>query len=310
MLHRFRAPDLGVHAGHDPQTLRKVLEVLRRRRYPLVSLEDVFQRLVAGEAPPSAGVVFTLDDGYAEQALVAGPIFADYDCPSTTFVTTGFLDGTEWFWWDRISYVLTHTDRPRVEFVLDGKPVTLECRDTVLRDRAVAGITEQCKRVSNDEKLAGIARLAAAAGVELPPLPPRGKQPMTWDDLRTAERYGMSFAPHTVTHPVLSRMTEEASRFELEESWRRLAEEAARPVKVFCYPNGGFQDFGPRETSCLASLGFLGAVVGVSGFASRTATRAERYEVRRFPYPEDPPHFLQYASGVERLKMIARGIRA
>ena len=32
-------------------------------------------------------VVFTMDDGYFDQATVGGAIFAEFDCPVTTFVS-------------------------------------------------------------------------------------------------------------------------------------------------------------------------------------------------------------------------------
>jgi peptidoglycan/xylan/chitin deacetylase (PgdA/CDA1 family) len=306
MLHRFRAPDLGVDAGHEPDQLRRGLEVLRRRGYPFVSLDRIFGQLAEGEPPPSGAVAFTLDDGYREQALVAGPIFAAFDCPVTTFVTTGFLDRKLWFWWDRVAQVFKHTRRRSIEVELNDGPVVLSCDDVSGRTRAEAEFVARCKAISDQEKHAAIARLAAAADVELPQSPPPWCQPMTWDELRRAEASGMAFGPHTVTHPVLSRTEDDASRLEIEESWRRVKAEATRPVGVFCYPNGGWQDFGPREVDTLRALGFLGAVVGVAGFARQAAAARARFTVRRFPYPEDAPHLIQYVSGIERFKMLVR----
>ena len=61
---------------------------------------------LSGDGPPlNRAVAFTIDDGYVEQATVAAPVFAEFDCPVTTFVTSGFLDRALWFWWDQIEYV-------------------------------------------------------------------------------------------------------------------------------------------------------------------------------------------------------------
>ena len=59
---------------------------------------------------------------------------------------------------------------------------------------------------------------------------------MTWDEARAAERNGMSFGPHTVTHPVLSQTTDDCLVQELGGSWQRLKDELANPVPVFCFP--------------------------------------------------------------------------
>src|SRR5689334_9960024 len=91
MAHRFCVPELGI-SGHDPQNLRAILSQLRRRRYDLISIEEIFRRLRERE-PLERAVAFTIDDGYYDVGQIAAPIFADFDCPVTVFVITDFLDG-------------------------------------------------------------------------------------------------------------------------------------------------------------------------------------------------------------------------
>jgi peptidoglycan/xylan/chitin deacetylase (PgdA/CDA1 family) len=307
-LHRFRDADHGVD-GIDPALLDRELAYLRRQRYELIGLEELFGRL-AGDGPPlHRAVAFTLDDGYLEQATVAAPVFARYDCPATAFVTTGFLDGTIWFWWDRIEYVFLNTRRCKVSIGLDGDGMRYSWEDDAGRRRAQVDFIRWCLRAPDAIKEAGIAALARSAEVEIPAGPPPRYRPMSWDQLRDCEWLGMRFGPHTVTHPILSRTTDEQSRRELVESWTRLKDEANRPVPVFSYPNGGLNDFGPREVSILEELNFLGAVVGVGGYADARAIRRdamERFRVRRFGYLGDLPHLIQCVAGVERLKQIIR----
>jgi peptidoglycan/xylan/chitin deacetylase (PgdA/CDA1 family) len=162
-------------------------------------------------------------------------------------VATGFLDGALWFWWDKIEYVFQHTTRKSIRLPLGDELLTLTWVDDGGRAEAQATLTEKCKRVPNDERLAAIARFAQLAEVEIPEAAPAHCAPMTWTHLRTCEDGGMSFGPHTVTHPILSRTTDEQARGEIAGSWTRLQEEALKPVPVFCYPNGGWDDFGRRE---------------------------------------------------------------
>ena len=119
----------------------------------------------------------------------------------------------------------------------------------------------------------------------------------------------MSFGPHTVTHPVLSRTTFDVAGYEITESWARLCAEARSPVPVFCYPNGGWDDFGDREIAVLRRLRFLGAVVGEPGYADALAFQRgqdDRFRVQRFGFPDGLPHMIQYVSGVERFKQMLR----
>jgi peptidoglycan/xylan/chitin deacetylase (PgdA/CDA1 family) len=306
MLHRFAVPDLGV-AGHDPERLRSALAGLRRDGYQLLSLRDLVRRLQDARAPLRKAVAFTIDDGYFDQSEVAGPVFAEFDCPVSTFVCTGFLDGELWMWWDRIETVFRQTRRRELRVPLGGSEWSGRWSDAAARLAAQDSFTEACKSVPDAEKLAAIDRLAAAAEVALPSAPPPAYAPMTWDQLRAAERRGMSFGPHTRTHPVLSRASDEQAPREIRESCERLAQEAADPDPIFCYPNGQRGDFGARETNALGELGLEAAVVGYPGYAERFEKGGEaQYRLRRFSYSEDPIEMVQVLTGFERMKALVR----
>jgi peptidoglycan/xylan/chitin deacetylase (PgdA/CDA1 family) len=306
MLHRFR--EAGGRPGHDVATLRGVLGYLRGRRWPLLSVEELLGRLER-EEPVSRAIAFTIDDGYEDHASVAAPLFAEFDCPVTTFVASGFLDGQLWFWWDRIEHVFRRTKLPRFTVELPGERFTCVLADAAARGEAKERFTGLCKHLAEAEKLSAIERLSGAADVEIPAAPPPEYAPMTWDQLRACERSGMSFGPHTVTHPILARTDDPTSAWEIEQSWMRLREEAGRPVPVFCYPNGQDGDFGARETATLARLGFLGAVVGTEGHATMRAFHAGdgRYRVPRYTECEDLTRVVYYASGLVRVRQMLRG---
>ncbi len=305
MLHRFTDPDRGI-SGDDPARVREMLAWLRRERYHLLSLPDLLRHLAAGSVPAQA-VVFTLDDGYAEQADVAGPLFAEFDCPVTTFVATGFLDRALWFWWDQIEYVFTHSTRARVTAALDGLALTYDLPDAASRRAAQAAFTAHCKTVPETHKLAWIRALAAAADVAVPAHAPERYAPMTWDELRACERRGMTFGPHTVTHPILARADDVQAQREIVESWARLRSEARVPAAVFAYPNGQHADFSARDFAVLREQG-LAAVTGVAGFATARRFRAPDgpLVVPRFAFPDSVPYLGQIVGGLERLKFLLR----
>ncbi len=307
-LHRLAMPELAFR-GQDPQLLRECLSYLRKHRYELLPLKEIFRRL-AGEGPPLRRAVgFTIDDGYLDQAEVGGPIFAEFDCPVTTFVCTGFLDRELWMWWDKIEYVFRHTSRPAVT-VGPGEGRTYRWENDTERSRAQYDFTEACKQLPDREKHAAIEDLAVRAEVELPGSAPDEYAPMSWQQLRSYARGSMSFGPHTVTHPILSRVSDDDVRWEIEHSAERLAAECENTDPIFCYPNGQQGDFGAREFRILEDLGFPGAVTGCPGYASAQGWNADphdRFRVRRFSYPGNLGDMLQCATGAERLKSILRG---
>ncbi len=309
MLHRFRNRDTGVE-GHDADQLRGTLEYLRRHRYNIIGVHELAHNLRCEGPPLDRTVVFTIDEGYQHQATSASTVFAAFDCPVTIFVTTGFLDGDIWFWWDQIEFLFSTVESRELTVPLSGTQLTYSCAsDTELR-RAAADFTSRCKHVAAADRLAGVAALAAAAAVDLPSRPPLKYAPMTWDQLRDCEKRGITFGPHSVTHPILARTSDEQSRRDLVESWNRLCGEASNPVPVFCYPNGEWEDFGEREIRTLDKMGLLGAVTAERGYAVTTGlqqTPLDAFKIRRFGYPDSLPDVIQTVCGLERLKEILRG---
>jgi peptidoglycan/xylan/chitin deacetylase (PgdA/CDA1 family) len=300
MLHRFRNPELGT-GGHDPDAVRALLGQLRRDGFRFATLRSVFEALQAGE-PLDGAIAFTIDDGYADQAHVAGPLFAEFDCPVSTFLCTGFLDGQFWMWWDRIEYALERT--PRRQLDLPG--LALRWTDDAGRASEQLRAVEHVKRLPEAQKRPFVDALAAQAEVELPASPPARYAPMSWDDARKCEAQGMSFGPHTLTHAILSTADAEQARREIDGSRQRLAQELRSPDPIFCYPNGQADDFGSRECGILASLGFAGAVTGLPGHAEAGSGNDWLYRIRRFSFPENRDDLLQCVSGFEQLKASLR----
>ena len=304
-LHRFAAYG---RPGHDPESLARNLEWLRRRRYHVVSLMDLITRVRREDRNPRGTVVFTVDDGYADFAEVAAPVFARYDCPVTVFLITGFLDGGLWLWWDRVRYALDHTPHRSLAFPLPERTIQYSWNDPASLLRTCRDLINRLKVLPNEEREAAHREIEARLEVELPRSPPAEFGPMTWDQVRALSGNGVSFGPHTVTHPILARTTDEQSRQEIQGSWQRLKEQVPDPVPVFCWPNGDPTSFGPREVRYAAQAGMLAGLSTVQAPLTRRQWESNggAFAVPRYAYPQQADDFAQVVSGLERLKAIAR----
>lgn len=300
MLHRFSAPEGGVH-GHDPEALRRNLAHLRKRRYELISVKEVFRRLGDRE-PLKRAVAFTIDDGYFDHARIAAPIFAEFECPVTAFVATGFLDGKIWFWWDQLTHIFESTKRKQLTARVGDQTVEYKLGSAADRAEQCWNLNVLCQNATEANRQTCVEELSREADVELPATPPARFAPMSWDEARKLEKRGMSFGPHTVTHPVLTGTPDAQAEFEIAESWKRVSEEVTEPVPVFCYPNGRLRDFGDRDVAVIRRLGLNGAVVGQVG-----AVKPDLFRVPRFGYRDSLTDVLQCLSGLEQAKAKLRG---
>jgi len=301
VLHRFEVSRIGTSESH----LRKALAYLRRNDYQLLSVEEVV-RCFSGDGPPlRKAVAFTVDDGYLDQATIGAPIFLEFGCPVTIFLTTGFLDGTVVPWWDSVNHVFANTTRSHFRSPLGGNDVSYACSTDEDRFQSEMAFLTMAKNVTDPERRAGIEELASAAEVALPDHPVSPNLPMSWDQARHLERSGVTFGPHTVTHPILSHVGADAAEHEITESWRRLRQELDRPVPVFCYPNGRLVDFGDREIEITKGLGMSGAVTvdeAVADFRSPRTDPDDAFRASRVAFPHEFLDTLFCVSGLDRVQ--------
>jgi len=150
-LHRFEEPGAGL-LRHDTAQLRTTLEFLRRRRFTVLPLDGLLDRLAEGR-PLRRTLAFTVDDGYMDFHSLGAPVFAEFDCPVTVFLTTGFLDGELWPWWDRIEYAFQRTTRRSLALDLGDSARTFSW------DRRDGRVSEQDRRGTED-----VARAQPAGG--------------------------------------------------------------------------------------------------------------------------------------------------
>lgn len=306
MMHRFADPEMKIR-GASPAALRANLEFLRRHRFHLASLGDLITKGYTKAPSDGPTVVFTVDDGYADFARIGAPIFAEFDCPVTTFVVTGAVDGARWFWWDRVQYVLEASTLDMVVLELSTGPIHRRRLVDGATGAAFSVITEALKKVPDAEKEAALVTFAETMGVEVPATPPPRFAAMTWEDVRECAKRGATFGPHTVHHPLLTQVDAATATREIVDSWTMLRSECESALPVFCYPNGYFS----REHVEMLQQSPLRAAMATD---MRYATQsmfvspdpAVRFAVPRFPYSDDRDRFVQVVAGVERVKMGVR----
>ncbi len=308
MLHRFGRDD--THAGlTSVSMLRRQLEYLRMRGYVFVSLSSLVSELTAGRTPPRNAVAFTVDDGYADFRDLAAPVFAEFDCPVTVFATTGPIDRTMWFWWDRVQYAFVHAPVRRLDIAVGTGSVSYSWKSPAEGRAAAADYTERMKLVPEKERLEGIERLCASLHVDTSGPAPAEYEAMTWADLRRLTGTGLiDVGPHTVSHPILSRTGADQIAWEIRESWRRLREECPSAIPVFCYPNGTAADYTRQTMAEVRAAGLAAAVTTERGHVARLGGDPDqRYRLPRFPLPHDVPHLAQVVTGLERAKLAFAG---
>ena len=298
-VHRLEQ-DANITTGITPRHLRNCLNYLRSEGYQLVSLEDLVLALRNHTKLPDKAVVFTMDDGFIEQADITASIFIEFDCPLTFFVITDMIDQVMWPWDAQVSWIINNTAKSSLSVDLPDELIHLDISDTVSRNTARQKIRDIIKELDAGILPAMMGRLAQAAGITVPSIAPPAYQALNWQTARSLEQKGIRFAPHSRSHRILSKLSGEAAREEITGSWQALQRELSNPLKIFCYPTGRLFDYGPREISHLQQSGFLGATSSLPGLVEINDDAEQQvYCLPRISLPDSMAYFIQCCSWIE-----------
>jgi peptidoglycan/xylan/chitin deacetylase (PgdA/CDA1 family) len=203
---------------------------------------------------PARAACITFDDGYADNHHVAMPILQHHGLTATFFIATSFLDGGR-MWNDTI----IETVRACQEPVLDVSALGLgsHALNTVaVQQAAIAALIGQIKYRPVAERISLTEDIAKLAKVQLPQ-----NLMMTSAEVKAMRQAGMQIGAHTVSHPILAKLTDAQATAEIGDSKRFLEELLGERITVFAYPNGKpGEDYSPQSVEVVRSLGFDAAV--------------------------------------------------
>jgi peptidoglycan/xylan/chitin deacetylase (PgdA/CDA1 family) len=237
------------------------------RYYKPVSLDEVAACVCYGKALPLNSVAITVDDGYRDFYLYAYPILRRRGIPATVFLMTDFLDRSAWPWWDQLWYAFFHTRLDSITLRITEEKMLHRLHDAASKAAALEQTAEALKAVPNTVRLNFIANLAEVFRIDIPKDPPPGLEPMKWQEVREMAANGISFGPHTKSHPILASIgSDEELGEEIQGSKLRIQEELGSAPAHFCYPNGRREDVNKRVRSAVAAAGFLTAVSTEAGW--------------------------------------------
>jgi len=236
----------------DRDQFARQLRVLRRW-FKVLPLREGVSRLLDRSLPGRA-VAITFDDGYRDNLTNAVPLLEAAGMSATFFVATGST-GRGMMFNDLVTEAVRNcTDEV---FALPGLDTDFALGGSLEDRRATLGrILEHVKYLPFDERHAVADAAAEMYGVDT-----HQDGMMSRDEIRMVADAGMEIGAHTVAHPILLNLDDDAARAEIEMSKSALEEIIDSDVTGFAYPNGKFgRDFGRRDVELARAAGFDYAV--------------------------------------------------
>jgi peptidoglycan/xylan/chitin deacetylase (PgdA/CDA1 family) len=266
--------DRGVFSGTADEFRTQLRTV--SRHCDVVAIKDLDQAL---HDRRGRYALITFDDGYRDNYALAYPVLRELRLPATFFLTTSFLDEQRVAWWDDVAWMVRHSPRSGLstsEWM--GSEVPFETQD---REAAVDRLLRVFKKLPWDKTGEFLQFVAAATGSGRCPRSEAADLWMTWDMVREMRRGGMDIGGHTVSHPILARLSREGQQHEINASKERIESELGEPIEAFSYPVGAPDCFNATTFDCLERAGYRFAFSFHGGFT--TVGEAQRFDIPRFP---------------------------
>jgi len=242
--------------------------------YRVLGLRELMERSQRGDVP-TCSVAITFDDGYRDNYEYAFPILRKYDLPATIFVATGAIDTGSPLWHDRVfdAFRFATVKHARIS---DSSLPKLSLQSPATRIQSLQLVLDRAKSLYGDSRRNFLEDIAD----KLRPRPPIGgdERMLTWEQIREMHKAGMEIGSHTVTHPVLARISREEMKRELSDSRDKLCEELGSSVLSFAYPNGKSSDYNDEVKALVKECGYSCAVTTRAGF---NEVFADLFELRR-----------------------------
>jgi peptidoglycan/xylan/chitin deacetylase (PgdA/CDA1 family) len=207
---------------HNPSKLlfENCICWLQKNGFRFISVDELHQ-ISSGEKPfPRGAIILTVDDGWRNNKENIAEVANKYEIPVTIFVSTEPVETGNAFWWSYIS----------------------KGNETGIIKAQVG----ELKKVPNDDRL----KLVELAKVNMK----LDREALTREELSgISETKFVSIGSHTVTHPILTKCSDDKALFEIFESRKILENWLNREIVHFAYPNGTYSQ---REMEILKICGY------------------------------------------------------
>ena len=256
------------------------------QHFTVLTIEDIVERLQAGETIPPDCAAITFDDGYADNYHYALPVLTALGLPATVYLATGAVGTGQVLWFDRVLRAFEQTTCESAHLPYAQKPEALG--PVTQRASLAASALFWLRSLPRERRDASMRTLFTMLGVVPPAEDP--SLMLTWDQVRTMARQGCRFGSHTVSHPILSQITIPEVTREVSDSKRMIENAIGQPVTTFAYPSGRAQDYSPEVIDLVRQAGYKAAVTNTTFGVN--AAGEDLYRINRLrPWEEDLPSF-------------------
>ncbi len=254
MLHRVYPHEDNKLAPNErlkvsPGFLEQLIVDLKKENYHFISLDELYDILKNGRKVEKQ-IVFTLDDGYADNYKIAYPIFKKHNIPFTIYITTSFPDQKAILWWYLIEDLIVKNEK----IVLSDNREYV-CKNKEEKIDTFNKIRKLIQSLEKDGFLINLNNLFKNYDIDW--FSKSKELSLNWQQIIELSKDELvTIGGHTVNHLALNQLSEDEVRDEVLKANKIIESKINKKVEHFAYPFGSKSQIMQREFDIVKSLNF------------------------------------------------------
>lgn len=216
-----------------PERFEEHLKVFRDA-FPVIRFDEPWEGI------KEKRTVITFDDGYYDFYKHAYPLLEKYETPATIFISTRNIGKKREFWWDQLERILWHSSETPKSIAVGDLEVETATENARLEALPVIRMELKTKySPEGREKFLDALEAKCQGTIEANP---EGRTMTEQEIVELSKSKYITIGAHTVSHASLPFLNKEEQRREILKAKERLEELIDKPVTVFSYPFGNYDD--------------------------------------------------------------------
>jgi len=259
----------------DEKKFKEQIKLLSEN-YNCISLNQLITDIRNNTIKPRS-VVITFDDGFENNYSVAFPILKKYNVPATIFLTAGYINTNELIWPDKLLTILQIPDQ---SIYFQNEIHSTSTPDE--KAKAFFAITRALKQLHPYQINTELERIVTENNInyenDVNEQTFRSIKIMNWAQAKEMQDSKLiDFGSHTITHTIVSRLSEQEAYNEINES-KKIIENHLGPINLFAYPNGTLDDFTPINRQQAIDAGYTAICTAITGVTDKNSNL---YDLKR-----------------------------
>lgn len=204
-------------------------------------------------------IVFTLDDGYADNYTYAFPIFQKYNIPFIVYISTGFIDRFSLLWWYQLEDIIMNNNSVKL-----SNGMCFSCDSNTEKENSFLAIRKIILELSTEDFDNQLRELLSHYTLNFEKY--SEYLMLSWNQIQQMTKSSLcSFGAHTITHRRLSELSLCDLNKEIAEGKAILEEKIKQKVVHFAYPFGTSFEVNEQVVATVKRMGFVSAIYANGG---------------------------------------------